>query len=111
MERVTQEDKEEVAIFLKEYGKINNKFIKIKFISNNLRFSSYLSVKDKDSHVEKIYILLEDESFTKMLESDLKLSDLIFFSKKYYLILYLFPIILINYTTQLGLMADHDNSQ
>jgi len=53
MERVTQEDKEEVAIFLKEYGKINNKFIKIKFISNNLRFSSYLSVKDKDSHVEK----------------------------------------------------------
>ena len=40
MERVTQEDKEEVAIFLKEYSKINNKFIKIKFISNNLRFSS-----------------------------------------------------------------------
>lgn len=84
MERVTQEDKEEVAIFLKEYSKINNKFIKIKFISNNLRFSSYPSVKDKDSHVEKIYLLLEDKSFIKILECELKLSDLILFSKKYY---------------------------
>ena len=84
MERVTQEDKEEVAIFLKEYSKINNKFIKIKFISNNLRFSSYPSVKDKDSHVEKIYLLLEDKSFIKILECELKLSDLILFSKQYY---------------------------
>ena len=84
MERVTQEDKEEVAIFIKEYSKINNKFIKIKCISNNLRFSSYPSVKDKDSHVEKIYLLLEDKSFIKILECELKLSDLILFSKKYY---------------------------
>ena len=96
MERVTQEDKEEVAIFLKEYGKINNKFIKIKFISNNLRFSSYLSVKDKDSHVEKIYLLLEDESFRKILECDLKLSDLILFSKQYYMIFYALLVIYVS---------------
>lgn len=48
MERVTQEDKEEVAIFLKEYSKINNKFIKIKFISNNLKFKTYISNEEKD---------------------------------------------------------------
>ncbi len=35
MERVRQEDKEEVAIFLKKYNKINSKFMKTKFISNN----------------------------------------------------------------------------
>ncbi|WFP97722.1 hypothetical protein P3S51_05285 [Acinetobacter sp. ANC 7201] len=84
MERVRQEDKEEVAIFLKKYNKINSKFIKTKFISNNLRFSSYPSVEEKDFHVEKIYILLEDKSFRKILECELKLSDLILFSKKYY---------------------------
>ena len=84
MERVTQEDKEEVAIFLKEYSKINNKFIKIKFISNNLKFKTYLSNEEKDFHVEKIYLLLEDKSFKKILECELKLSDLILFSKKYY---------------------------
>ena len=38
----------------------------------------------QDSHVEKIYLLLEDESFRKILECDLKLSDLILFSKQYY---------------------------
>ena len=84
MERVRQEDKEEVAIFLKKYNKINSKFMKTKFISSNLKFTTYLSIEEKDFHVEKIYILLEDKSFTKMLESDLKLSDLILFSKKYY---------------------------
>lgn len=84
MERVTQEDKEEVAIFLKEYSKINNKIIKIKFISNNLKFKTYLSNEEKDFYVEKIYLLLEDESFRKIFECDLKLSDLILFSKNYY---------------------------
>ena len=85
MERVRQEDKEEVAIFLKKYNKINSKFIKTKFISNNLGFKSDLSVEEKDFHVEKIYLLLEDKSFRKILECELKLSDLILFSKKYYL--------------------------
>ncbi|WP_168461603.1 hypothetical protein [Acinetobacter sp. A1] len=84
MERVTQEDKEEVAIFLKKYNEINNKINKTKFISNNLRFKTYLSVEEKDFQVKTIYILLEDKSFRKILECELKLSDLILFSKKYY---------------------------
>lgn len=84
MERVTQEDKEEVAIFLKKYNEINNKINKTKFISNNLRFKTYLSVEEKDFQVKTIYILLEDKSFRKILECELKLSDLILFSEKYY---------------------------
>ena len=84
MERVRQEDKEEVAIFLKKYNKINSKFMKTKFISNNLKFKTYLNIEEKDFYVEKIYLLLEDESFRKILECDLKLSDLILFSKKYW---------------------------
>ena len=84
MERVRQEDKEEVAIFLKKYNKINSKFMKTKFISNNLKFKTYLNIEEKDFYVEKIYLLLEDESFRKILECDLKLSDLILFSKQYY---------------------------
>ena len=84
MERVRQEDKEEVAIFLKKYNKINSKFMKTKFISNNLKFKTYLNIEEKDFYVEKIYLLLEDRSFRKILECDLKLSDLILFSKKYY---------------------------
>jgi hypothetical protein len=84
MERVRQEDKEEVAIFLKKYNKNNSKFMKTKFISNNLKFKTYLNIEEKDFYVEKIYLLLEDESFRKILECDLKLTDLILFSKKYY---------------------------
>ncbi|QOW50150.1 hypothetical protein G0029_10345 [Acinetobacter sp. YH12138] len=84
MERVTQEDKEEAAIFLKKYNEINNKINKTKFISNNLRFKAYLSVEEKDFQVKTIYILLEDKSFRKILECELKLSDLILFSEKYY---------------------------
>lgn len=84
MERVRQEDKEEVAIFLKNYNKINNNFNKIKFISNNIKFKEYLSIEEKHLQVEMIYILLEDKSFRKILKCELKLSDLILFSKKYY---------------------------
>ena len=84
MERVRQEDKEEVAIFLKKYNKINSKFMKTKFISNNLKFKTYLNIEEKDFYIEKIYLLLEDESFRKILECELKLSDLILFSKQYY---------------------------
>lgn len=84
MERVRQEDKEEVAIFLKKYNKINNNFNKIKFISNNIKFKEYFGVEEKNLQVEMIYILLEDKSFRKILECELKLSDLILFSKKYY---------------------------
>ena len=84
MERVRQEDKEEVAIFLKKYNKINSKFMKTKFIINNLKFKTHLSVEEKDFQVEKIYILLKDKAFREILERELKLSDLILFSKKYY---------------------------
>ena len=55
MERVRQEDKEEVAIFLKKYNKINSKFMKTKFIINNLKFKTHLSVEEKDFQVEIIY--------------------------------------------------------
>ena len=84
MERVRQEDKEEVAIFLKKYNKINSKFMKTKFIINNLKFKTHLSVEEKDFQVEIIYILLKDKAFREILERELKLSDLILFSKKYY---------------------------
>lgn len=84
MERVRQEDKEEVAIFLKKYNKINNNLNKIKFISNNIKFKEYFGVEEKNLQVEMIYILLEDKFFRKILECELKLSDLILFSKKYY---------------------------
>jgi hypothetical protein len=84
MERVRQEDKEEVAIFMKKYNKINNNLNKIKFISNNLKFKEYFGIEEKNFQVEMIHILLEDKSFRKILECELKLSDLILFSQKYY---------------------------
>ena len=55
--------------------------MKTKFISNNLKFKTYLNIEEKDFYVEKIYLLLEDESFRKILECELKLSDLILFLK------------------------------